>query len=119
VGRRRGWSESAGPSAQAGELVGGEESGLSRAKLINQTGQRASLGAREDMGARNLTMAYRRARSARGGRRPKSGEGDLGLSVKFYRVQGLGKLHGPMAELTEALARLGVIGVGWPRWSKL
>jgi hypothetical protein len=64
-------------------------------------------------------MAYRRARSARGGRRPKSGEGDLGLSVKFYRVQGLGKLHGPMAELTEALARLGVIGVGWPRWSKL
>jgi hypothetical protein len=31
----------AGPRAQAGELVGGEESGLSRAKLTNQTGQRA------------------------------------------------------------------------------
>ena len=43
---------------------------------------------------------------ARGGR-PKSDEGDLGLPVKFCRVQGLGKLHGPMAELTEALARLG------------
>jgi hypothetical protein len=69
VGRRRGWSESAGPSAQAGELVGGEESGLSRAKLINQTGQRASLGAREDVGARNLTMAYQRAR-------PRAGAGD-------------------------------------------
>ena len=52
-------------------------------------------------------MAYRRARSTRGGGRPKSGEGDLGLPVKFCRVRGLGKLHGPMAKLTEALARLG------------
>jgi hypothetical protein len=57
VGHRRGRSESAGPRAQAGELVGGEESGLSGAKLTNQTGQRALLGAREDMVARNLTMA--------------------------------------------------------------
>jgi hypothetical protein len=88
-------------------MVGGEESGLSRAKLINQTSQRASLGAREDMGASNLTMAYRRAQSTRGGGRPKSGEGDLGLPVKFCRVRGLGKLHGPMAELTEELERLG------------
>jgi hypothetical protein len=52
-------------------------------------------------------MAYRRARSTRAGGRPKSGESDLRLSVKFCRVQGLGKLHGPLAELTEALARLG------------
>jgi hypothetical protein len=52
-------------------------------------------------------MAYRRARSTRGGGRPKSGEGDLGLPVKFCRVRGLGKLHEPMAKLTEALARLG------------
>jgi hypothetical protein len=59
------------------------------------------------MVARNLTMAFRRARSTRGGGRPKSGEGDLGLLVKFCRVRGLGKLHGPMAKLTEALARLG------------
>jgi hypothetical protein len=43
---------------------------------------------------------------ARGGR-PKSGEGDLSLPVKFCQVRGLRKLHGPMAELTEALARLG------------
>jgi hypothetical protein len=27
--------------------------------------------------------------------------------MKFCQVRGLGKLHGPMAELTEALARLG------------
>ena len=52
-------------------------------------------------------MAHRRARSTRGGGRPKSGEGDLPLPVKFCQVRGLGKLHGPMAELTEALARLG------------
>jgi hypothetical protein len=52
-------------------------------------------------------MAHRRARSTRGGGRPKSGEGVLRLPVKFCRVRGLGKLHRPMTELTEALARLG------------
>ncbi len=57
-----------------------------------------------------MTMAYQRARSTRGGGRSKSGEGDLGLPVKFCRVRGLGKLHGPLAELAEALARL---GGGW------
>ena len=52
-------------------------------------------------------MAYRNARSTRGGGRPKSGEGNLGPPVKFYRVRGLGKLHGLMVKLTEGLARLG------------
>jgi hypothetical protein len=52
-------------------------------------------------------MAHRSAQSTRGGGRSKSGEGDLGLLVKFCQVRGLEKLHGPMAELTEALARLG------------
>ena len=55
-------------------------------------------------------MAHRRARSTRGGGRPKSGKGDLGLPVKFCRGRGLGELHGPLAELAEALARL---GGGW------
>jgi hypothetical protein len=32
---------------------------------------------------------------------------DLGPPVKFYRVRGLGKLHGLMVKLTEWLARLG------------
>jgi hypothetical protein len=59
------------------------------------------------VGARNLKMAYRGARSTCGGGRPKSGEGDLGLPVKLCRVQGLGKLHGLMAKLIEGLARLG------------
>jgi hypothetical protein len=52
-------------------------------------------------------MAHRSAQSTRAGGRPKSGDVDLCLPVKFYQVRGLGKLHGPMAELTEALARLG------------
>jgi hypothetical protein len=52
-------------------------------------------------------MAYRNAWSTRGGGRPKSGEGDLGLPVKFCRVRGLGKLHRLMVKLTEWLARLG------------
>jgi hypothetical protein len=43
----------AGPRAQAGELGGGEESGLSRAQLTNQTGQRASLGIKEGVCTRN------------------------------------------------------------------
>ena len=51
-------------------------------------------------------MAHRSAQSTRVGRRPKFGEVDLRLPVKFCQVRGLGKLHGPMAELTEAPARL-------------
>ena len=58
-------------------------------------------------------MAHRSVQSTRAGGRPKFGEGDLRLPVKFCQVQGLGKLHGPMAELTEALARLG------PDWREL
>jgi hypothetical protein len=59
------------------------------------------------MGARNWSETHRLVLSTRGGGRPKSGEVDLGFPVKSGRVQGLGKLHGPLAELAEALARLG------------
>ena len=52
-------------------------------------------------------MAHWRAWSTRAGGRPKSGEVDFGLPVKFCRVRGLGKLHKLMAKLTERLARLG------------
>jgi hypothetical protein len=50
------------------------------------------------------------ARSTRGGGRPKSGEVDLGPPVKSGLVRGLGELHELLAELAEALARL---GGGW------
>ena len=52
-------------------------------------------------------MTHRIARSTRAGRRPKSVEDDLGSPVRFCRVRELGKLHGPLAKLTEGQARLG------------
>jgi hypothetical protein len=58
------------------------------------------------MGARNWSETHWIARSTRGGGRPKSGEVDLGPPVKSGWVRGLGKLHGLLAELAEALARL-------------
>jgi hypothetical protein len=64
-------------------------------------------------------MAHWRAWSTHAGGRPKSGEVNLGLPVKFCQVRGLGKLYGPLAELAKALARLGVARVGWPRRPKL
>jgi hypothetical protein len=56
------------------------------------------------MSARNWAGTHWIARSMRGGGRPKSGEVDLGPPVKFGRVRGLGKIHGLLAELAEALA---------------
>jgi hypothetical protein len=64
-------------------------------------GQGALPEIKEGMRARNLRMAHQIARSTRGRGRPKSGEDDLGSSVKFCRVRGLGKLHGLLAKLTE------------------
>jgi hypothetical protein len=58
------------------------------------------------MSERNWAETHWIARSTRGGGRPKSGEGDLGPSVKSDRVRGLGKLHGLLAELAEALVGL-------------
>jgi hypothetical protein len=52
-------------------------------------------------------MTHRIARSTRAGGRPKSDEYDLGFLVRFCRVRELGKLHGPLAKLTEGLTRLG------------
>jgi hypothetical protein len=73
-------------------------------------GQEASPEIKEDVCARNLGMAHRIAQSTRGRGRPKSGEDDLGSPVRFCRVQELGKLHGPLAKLTEGQAQL---GRGW------
>jgi hypothetical protein len=58
------------------------------------------------MSERNWAETHWIARSTRGGERPKSGEVDLGPPVKFGRVRGLGKLHGLLAELAEALVGL-------------
>jgi hypothetical protein len=52
-------------------------------------------------------MAHRIARSTRDRGRPKSGEDDLGSSVRFCWVRALGKLPGSLAKLTERPAQLG------------
>jgi hypothetical protein len=70
-------------------------------------GQGASPEIKEDVSARNLRMAHRIAWSTRGHGRPKFGEDDLGSPVRFCRVRELGKLHGPLAKLTEGQAQLG------------
>jgi hypothetical protein len=62
------------------------------------------------MGARNWTETHWLALSTRDNGRPKSGEVDLGPPVKSGLVRELGKLYGLLAELAEALARL---GGGW------
>jgi hypothetical protein len=54
--RRRKWPESAGPRAQAGELVTGECSGLTTALSVNPMAQGASRGDVEAMRAVNRKM---------------------------------------------------------------
>jgi hypothetical protein len=70
-------------------------------------GRGASPKVKEDVHARNWKMAHRIAWSTRGRGRPKAGEDDLGSPVRFCRVQELGKLHGPLAKLSERPAQLG------------
>jgi hypothetical protein len=52
-------------------------------------------------------MTHWIARSTRAGGRPKSVEDDLVSPVRSCRVRALGKLHGPLAKLTERQAWLG------------
>jgi hypothetical protein len=61
-------------------------------------------------------MAHRIAWSTRGRGRPKSGEDDIGSPVRFCRVRELGKLHGPLAKLTERPSQL---GRGWSELSMM
>jgi hypothetical protein len=53
MARQRWWSESAGPRAQAGELVGCECSGLTTAIPVNPSARGASQGVYESTRARN------------------------------------------------------------------
>jgi hypothetical protein len=52
-------------------------------------------------------MTHQIAQSTHAGGRLKSGEDDLGPPVRFCRVRALGKLHGPLAKLTEGQVQLG------------
>jgi hypothetical protein len=74
--RRRWWSISIGPRAQAGGLVGSVRSGLLTAVGFNPRAQGASRGAKETTRARNRRKTHRGARSTYDGDRVKSGDVD-------------------------------------------
>jgi hypothetical protein len=74
--RRRWWPETTGPRAQAGELVGDECSGLSKAIQVNPRARGASRDANESTHARNRRITHRGARSTFAGGRVKSGDLD-------------------------------------------
>jgi hypothetical protein len=80
--RRRWWPESAGPRAQAGELVGGGCSGLSTATQVNPRARGASRGANESTHARNRRITHRGARSTFAGGRVKSCDLDPASPVR-------------------------------------
>jgi hypothetical protein len=72
--RRRWWSESTGPRAQAGELVGGVCSSLSTAIQVNPRARGAPQGANEPTRARNRRLTQRGAQSTFADGRVKSGD---------------------------------------------
>jgi hypothetical protein len=121
--RRRWWPELAGPHAQAGELVGGECSGLSTVIPVNPRARGASRDVKKSTRARNRRLTYRGARSTLTGGRAKSGDHELASAVRqssiprsgsfteARRVYSVGRTG-----LGEALlAGLRWRGIGWPR----
>jgi hypothetical protein len=103
--RRRWWSESAGPRAQASELVGGECSGLITAIPINPMARGAPQGDVETMRAANWKMAQRLTQSTCAGGAPNSGEHDCAIPVAGVLGSSSGKLHGLPGELPRGLDR--------------
>jgi hypothetical protein len=83
--RRRWWPESAGPRAQAGELVGNECSGLTTAIPVNPKARGASRDVKQSTCARNRRMTYRGARSTLAGGRVKSGDRELASPARQVR----------------------------------
>jgi hypothetical protein len=74
--RRRWWSESVGPRAQAVGLVGGVCSGLLTTVGFNPRAQGASRGAKESTRVRNRRKTHHGARSTYVGDLVKSGDVD-------------------------------------------
>jgi hypothetical protein len=105
AGPRRGWPEWVGPRAQAGKLIGGDDSGLTRVVGSNQTSQQASLGVREDMGVSNRAVAYRLGVATRADGKNNSGEGGTTSSVRQRSVSCFGELYGALGKLAEARDR--------------
>jgi hypothetical protein len=121
--RRRWWQESAGPRAQAGELVGGECSGLTTTIPVNPRAQGASRDVKQLTRARNRRMAYRGARSTLAGGRAKSGDRELASPVRQSSIPRSRSFTEACTVYSEGRTRLGealLAGLqwrvfGWPR----
>jgi hypothetical protein len=99
------WPESAGPRAQAGELVRGECSGLTTTLPVNPMTRGASRGDVEAMRAVNRKMVQRLTRSTCVGGVPNSGEHDCAFPVVGVHGSSSGKLHGLLGDLSRGLDR--------------
>jgi hypothetical protein len=111
--RRQGWPKSAGPRAQAGELVGGERSGLTTTLPVNPMARGASRGDVEAIRAVNRKMVQRLTRSTCAGGVPNSGEHDCAFPVAGVRSSSSGKLYGLPGDLSRGLDRVEEGGRGF------
>jgi hypothetical protein len=105
--RRRWWPESGGPRAQAGELVGGECSGLTTMIPVNPRARGASRDVKQSTRARNRRMAYRGAQSMfADGRSPATVNWLLRRGKVRFLARGASPRHG------RSTTR---VGRGWER----
>jgi hypothetical protein len=121
--RRRWGPESAGPRAQAGELVGGECSSLTTAILVNPRARGASWDVKQSTRARNRRMTYRGARSTLVGGPVKTGDRELASPARQSSIPRSWSFTEPCRVNSEGRTRLGEAllaglwwrGIGWLR----
>jgi hypothetical protein len=106
----------AGPRAQAGELVGGECSGLSTAIEVDPRAQGASQGANESTRARNRRTTHRGAWSTFAGGRVKSGDLDLASSARQSSIPRSGSFTEARRVYSEGWTGLGMALLAGLRW---
>jgi hypothetical protein len=120
--RRRWWPKSAGPRAQADELVGGECSGLTTAIQVNPRARGASRGADESTRARNRRTTQCGAWSTFTGSRVKSGDLDPASPVRQNSIPRSGSFTKARRVYLKGWTGLGMAmlaglwwrGIGWP-----
>jgi hypothetical protein len=114
--RRRWWPESAGPRAQAGELVGGECSGLTTVIQVNPRARGASRDVKQSTRARNQRMTYRGAWSTLGGGRVKSGDRELASTRRQSSIPRSGSFTEARRVYSEGRTGLGEALLAGLRW---
>jgi hypothetical protein len=121
--RRRWWPESAGPRAQAGELIGGECSGLTTVIPVNPRAWGASRDVKQLTRARNRRMTYRGTRYTLAGGRAKFGDRELASPARQSSIPRSGSFTEARRVYSKGRTGLGEAllaglrwrGIGWPR----